>query len=83
MKILVFEIFEKGRILRPFLGLALSKLKTTKFNGSICAYRVFYLPISGESEGGGWGWISIPPGPCGTEKSVVRRGLIRNCGKKL
>ena len=27
MKILVLEIFEKGQILRPFLGLALSKLK--------------------------------------------------------
>ena len=27
MKILVFEIFEKGQILRPFLGLAPSKAK--------------------------------------------------------
>ena len=31
----------------PFSGLAPSKLKffSKKFNGSICAYRVFYLPI--------------------------------------
>ena len=47
MKILVFEIFEKGQILRPFSGLAPSKRKffSKKFNGIICAYRVFYLPI--------------------------------------
>ena len=54
MKILVFEIFEKGQILRPFSP---SKLKFffKKFNGSICAYRVFYLPISEESNG--WGYL--------------------------
>ena len=55
MKILVFEIFEKGQILRPFSGLAApSKLKifSKKFNGSICAYRVFYLKFSGKSKGG-------------------------------
>ena len=42
LMILVFEIFEKGQILRPFLGLAPSKLKffSKKCNGSICAYRV-------------------------------------------
>ena len=47
MKILVFEIFEKGQILRPFSGLALSKLKSFSnlFNGRICANRVFYPPI--------------------------------------
>ena len=45
MKILVFEIFEKGQILRPFLDLAPSKLKifSKKFNGSICAYRVLLI----------------------------------------
>ena len=57
MKILVFEIFEKVQILRPFSGLAPSKMKifSKKINnGSICAYRVFYLPIFRKSEGGGW-----------------------------
>ena len=55
MKILVFEIFEKGQILRPFSGLAPSKLKffSNKFNGSICAYRVFYIPIFRRIEGSG------------------------------
>ena len=49
MKILVSENFEKGQILSPFSGLAHSKLifiYTKQFNGSICAYRVFYLPMS-------------------------------------
>ena len=45
-----FGIFESGQILRPFSGLAPSKLK---FNGSIWAYRVFYLPILRRIEGGG------------------------------
>ena len=73
MKILVFEIFEKGRILRPFLGLAPSKLKiySKKFNGSICAYRVFYLQIFREIEGGLES--TPPPGPCGTEKRGPER----------
>ena len=58
MKILVFEIFEKGQISRPFSGLAPSKLKICykNFNGSICAYRVFYLPIFRRIERGGEGW---------------------------
>ena len=53
MKILVFEIFEKVQILRPFSGLAPSKLKIfpQKFNGSICAYRVSCLPIFRRIEG--------------------------------
>ena len=40
--------------MRPFLGLAPSKLKifSKKFNGSICAYRVLYLPIFRRIEGG-------------------------------
>ena len=60
MKILVFEIFEKGQISRPFLGLAPLKLKKKKlkFNGSICAYRVFYPPIFRKIEGG---WNPPPP----------------------
>ena len=55
-----FEIYEKGQNLRPFSGLAPSKLKffSKKFNGSICAYRVIYLLIFS-----------------GTEKSVVLRGF--------
>ena len=59
MKILVFEIFEKGQILGPFSGLAPSKLKflSKKFNGSRCEYRVFLQSISGESEVGGGGCI--------------------------
>ena len=78
MKILVFEIFEKGQILRPFSGLAPSKLKKfpKHFNGSICAYRVFYLPIFRRRGGGGI--HPRPPGPCGIEKSVVLRGLTIN-----
>ena len=76
MKILVFEIFEKGQILRPFLGLAPLKLKilSKKFNGSICAYTVCYLPMLRIIEGEEWN-PHPPPGPCGTEKSVVLRGL--------
>ena len=52
-----FDIFEKGQILRPFSGLVPSKLKIfqTKFNGGICAYRVFYIPIFRRIEGGGGG----------------------------
>ena len=40
--------------MRPFLGLAPSKLKkfSKKFNGSICAYRVFYPPIFRRIGGG-------------------------------
>jgi len=61
MKILFFEIFEKGQILRPFSGLAPSKLKIfpKKFNGSICAYRVSCLPIFRRIEGG----VESPPPP--------------------
>ena len=61
MKILVFEIFEKGQILGPFSGLAPSKLKffSKKFKCRICAYGVFYLPIFREIDGGG---IHPPPG---------------------
>ena len=34
-----FDILEKGQILRPFSGVATSKLRIfKKFNGSICAY---------------------------------------------
>ena len=49
MKIFVFGIFEKGQI----SGLAPSELKffLTKFNGSIFAYTVFYLPIFRRSKG--------------------------------
>ena len=38
MKILSFEIFEKGQILRPFSGLAPSKLKK-KIKGRLFIYR--------------------------------------------
>ena len=53
LKILVFENFEKGQILGPFLGLAPSKLKmlSKKFNGSICAYRVFQFSEESKGEG--------------------------------
>ena len=45
-----------------FSGLVPSKLKdfSNKFNGSICAYRVFYIPIFRRIEGGG-GWNPPPP----------------------
>ena len=61
MKILFFEIFEKGQILRPFSGLAPSKLKIfpKKFNGSICAYRVSCLPIFRRIEGEGV-FLAVP-----------------------
>ena len=77
MKILVFEIFEKGQILRPFSGIAPSKLKffTKQFNGSICANGVFYLPIFRRIE---LVDSTPPPGPCGTEKSVILKGLSEN-----
>ena len=50
------DIFEKGQILRPFSDLVPPKLKivSTKFNGTIYACRVFYLPILEESKGGGF-----------------------------
>ena len=75
MKILVFDIFEKGQILRPFRPSTLkTEICSKKFNGSTCAYRLFYLTIFRKIEGG----VESPPpcGPCGTEKSVVLRGLI-------
>ena len=52
-----WKIFENEDFGFDF-GLAPSKLKffQQKFNGSICTYRVFYLPILKE-EGVGW----IPP----------------------
>ena len=74
MKILVFEIFEKGQIFRP------STLKTDFFfqKDSIKAYvhieySTYQLPIFREIEGGLES--TPPPGPCGTEKSVLLRGL--------
>ena len=55
-----------------------STLKTenlsNKFNGSIRAYRVFYLPIFRRIKGGG-GILPPPSGPCGTVKIVVLWGL--------
>ena len=61
MKILVFDIFEKGQILRTFSGLPPSKLIifSTKINASIWAYRVFNLPIFRRIEGGGGKTITI------------------------
>ena len=49
--------------MRPFLGLAPSKLKLKKkeINGSICAYRVFYPPIFRRIEGGGVEFTPHPP----------------------
>ena len=57
-----FDIFEKGQILRPFSGLAPSNLSifSKEINGSIWAYKVFYMPIFRRSEGGG-GLESPPP----------------------
>ena len=45
-----------------------------KIDGSICAYRIFYLQIFRRIEGGEWN-LTPPPGPYGTEKNVVLRGL--------
>ena len=53
MKILVFDIFEKGQILRPFRPSTLkTEICSKKFNGSTCAYSLFYLPIFRKIEGG-------------------------------
>ena len=55
-----FDIFEKGQILRPFFRP--STLKNANFskyfNGSICVYIIFYLPIF---RGGRWekAWSEI------------------------
>ena len=49
------------------------------------AYRVFYMPILRRIGGGGWGkpWNPPPPTrPCGTEKSVVLRGLTEHYIRK-
>ena len=59
--------------MRPFL--AYSTLKPENCNGSICSYTVFCLPIFRKIEGGGVVGINSPPRPCGTEKSVVLKGL--------
>ena len=57
------------------LGLAPSNfIIFSKKNGSICVYRAFYIPIIREIERG----LESTPGPCGTEKSVVLRGLTEH-----
>ena len=69
------------KILRPFSVLAHSKPFFFKFNGGIYAYRVFYLPIFRRIEGGS---ESTPlPGPYGTEKSVVLKGLMNKYALNL
>ena len=78
MKILVFDIFEKGQILRPFSGLAPSKLKFVQKNLMVAHVHIVYSTYQfSEKSKGVWTVESPPPcGPCGTEKSVVLRGLI-------
>ena len=46
MKILVFEIFEKGQILRPFSGLAPSKLKFFQKNLMAAYVHISILPTN-------------------------------------
>ena len=58
MKILVFEIFEKGQILRPFTGLAPSTLKILMVAYVHIGYSTHQF--SEESKGGGGG---NPPPP--------------------
>ena len=78
MKILVYEIFEKGQILRPFSGLAPLKLK-------ICFKKIKWqhiciqdiVPTNFQKSRRGGDGIHPLPGPCGTEKSVVLRGLMK------
>ena len=68
MKILDFDIFEKGRILRPFSGLAPSNLKFFSKKILMVAYvHIEYstYQFSEESKGG-------------TEKSVALRGLKKH-----
>ena len=76
MKILVFDVFKEGQIFKPFSDL--------KFNFFQKLLMVVYVHIqystyqfSGESKGGGRRIPTSPPGPYGTEKSVVLRGLIK------
>ena len=88
MKILVLTFLNKDQILRPFSGLAPSKLKmfSTKFNGSICAYRVLHLPFLRELKvvGGGDG-IPTPVLPVlkVSKKNAFLRELIITNGKAL
>ena len=76
---LSFDIFEEGRIMRTFSGLVPSKLKIFSkiFNGSICAYRLFYSPILRGIAGEGGIQPPPHPGPYNTVKSVVLRGLTK------
>ena len=68
MKILVFEIFEKGQILRPFLGLAPSKLKIFSKKLMVAYVHIKYSTYQFSEESQGGGMESTPPRPCSTEK---------------
>ena len=67
-RILVFEIFEKGQILRHFSGLAPSKIKNFRKNWMVAYVHIEYssYQFSEESKGGGVESILPPPGPCYT-----------------
>ena len=60
MKILVFEIFEKGQILRPFSGLAPSKLKILSKNLMVAYVHIEYSTHQFSEESKGGGGESIP-----------------------
>ena len=70
-----YDIFEKGQILRPFSGLVPLKTENVFKNLMVAYVHIEYstYQFSKESKGG---WNTPPPGPCGTEKSVVLSGLI-------
>ena len=70
-----FDIFEKGQILRPFSGLAPSKLKKISKKCLMVAYVHIEYSAYQFSEESKRGWKPHPSGPFGTEKSVVLRGL--------
>ena len=70
MKILVFEIFEKGQILWPFSGLAPAKLKIKKKSGVgyVCIEESFNTIFN---MGYGGSTASPPPMDYGSGKSAM------------
>ena len=64
------------------LCLAPSKLKMFQTNLMVAYVHIEYSTYQFSEESKGGGGIHPPPGPCGTEKSVVLRGLDREIGKE-
>ena len=75
MKILVFEIFEKGQILRPFSGLATLKRKFFQKNLMVAYVHIEYSTYQFSEESKGEVEFTPPPRPLRYRKSEVLRGL--------